>query len=449
MRRQPGMLFWLALLLAAGLLSGCANSATPDANEQAVGALLPRPPVTLQPTFTPQPTAGPLPTITPPPARPTAVPNTPIPFGDTAVELRYQIPALGLDRRLQGSIAAEIITVDEATGAARKRTNQAGIMLELNSALPQMDLAPLPEGCDTCVYVEYSLPNQGLSGAGWLQDSVLLASIENYLTAALGPHFPPDTIVGLRRSASPYAPTHSIALTSDGRVWTWLATEPQISPPTPENPPILPLERLTDQSPAGWQSEYTVECLGSPLETLAVTYGETTWQGLITCPELALPDTLLPLYLWLDERLAAKIEPSALPQPDRLFPLDALVQYRRADGARLTLLADGALIGVDTAGVVFTGTLTATSPISLTTTLVKSNLLQPGLRTFNTSQTATSPQTVLVVRGPTGLLDGQWTTLPDNAIFATLDALWADLIGLPEARETAVPPATIAPSPTP
>ncbi len=441
MNKLRFLLLPLALLLAA-----CAGSNRPSGGQSAA-LPAPRPMVTLQPTFTPQPTAGPLPSITPPPPRPTAVPNTAIPFGDTAVELRYQIPALSLNRRLQGSIASEIVAVDETTGVSRQRSNQAGIMLELNSALPLMALDPLPEGCDACVYVEYDLPAQGLSDAGWLQDPVLLASIENYLTAALGPHFPPDTVIGLRRSASPYAPAHTIALTADGRVWTWLATEPQISLPAEANPDRPEFSLLADLSLADLSDQYTAECLGSPLETLTIRQGESSWQGQIVCPELALPNTLLPLYLRLDAQLAEKTAVASLPRPAPLFPLNALVDYRRADGARLTLLADSTLIGVDAGGSVFTGTLTTTLPLSLTTSLVRSNLLQPGLRTFDADPSATSPRTVLVVRGPSGLLDGQWITLPDNEIFAGLDALLAELIG----PETAVPPAdeeTAVPTPT-
>jgi len=448
MNKRLACLTLLILLLAA-----CANGgATSSGDSAALPA--PRPLITLQPTFTPPATAGPLPTITPPPLRPTAVPNTPIPFGDTAVELHYQIPALSLNRRLQGSVASEIIAVDETTGISRQRSNQAGIMLELSSALPEMTLEPLPEGCDTCVQVAYELPNLGLSETGWLQDPVLLASIENYLTAALGPHFPPDTVIGLRRSASPYAPASSIAVTADGRVWTWLATEPQISPPTEADPARPELALLANLSLADLQTQYAVECLGRPLETLYLKQGDTSWQGKILCPEMALPQTLLPLYARLDQQLAVKTADVTLPQPAPLFPLNALMEYRRADGAQLTLLADSTLIGLDTAGTTYTGTLTTTQPISLTTALIQSNLLQPGLETFNTDASTEAPHTVLVVRGPTGLLDGQWVDLPDNVIFAELDALLAGLIVpetavTPAAKETAVATPTIEIVPTP
>lgn len=456
MNNNPGSLRLLLLSFALWLLIGCANNGRANPNGQTAVLPSPRPAITLQPTFTPQATAGPLPSLTPPPPRPTAVPSTPIPFADTVFELRYQIPMLALDRRLQGNVASEIVAVDETTGLSRQRSNQAGIMLELRAALPEMKLEPLPADCPGCVFVTYDMPGLGASGSGWLQDPVLLASIENYLTAALGPHFPPDTMVGLRRAASPFAPAHSVALTSDGRVWTWLATEAEVSPPGEAIPDRLELNLLPDLTLADLQTTYTADCAGSPLETLLIRRSDITWEGDIVCPEMALPDTLLPLYLELDQRLAAKTADVSLPHPASPFPLDGLVDYRRADGSQLSLLADGTLIGIDTSGDIFTGTLTSTSPLSLTATLVRSNLLQPGLRTFTAAPSAT-PQTILVVRGPTGVLDGQWDTLPERDIFVTLNTLLADLIGgsptgsltpQPEAEVTAVS-TTIAPSPTP
>ncbi|MBK6325658.1 MAG: hypothetical protein IPF56_06885 [Chloroflexi bacterium] len=446
----------LLLSIALWLLIGCADNGRANPNGQTAVLPSPRPATTLQPTFTPQATAGPLPSLTPPPPRPTAVPSTPIPFADTVFELRYQIPALSLDRRLQGNVASEIVAVDETTGLSRQRSNQAGIMLELRAALPAMKLEPLPADCPGCVSVTYDMPGLDVSGSGWLQDPVLLASIENYLTAALGPHFPPDTVVGLRRAASPYAPAHSVALTSDGRIWTWLATEAQVSSPGEAATDLLSLSLLPDLPLTDLQPTYAADCAGSPLETLLIRRSDIAWEGEIVCPEMALPDTLLPLYLELDQRLAAKTADVSLPRPALPFPLDGLVDYRRADGSQLTLLADGTLIGIDTSSNVFTGTLTSTSPLSLTATLVRSNLLQPGLRTFTAAPSA-MPQTILVVRGPTGVLDGQWDTLPDREIFVTLNNLLADLIGggpadpaapQPEAEETAVS-TTIAPSPTP
>lgn len=426
-----GRIYQCCLLgLAWLLLAACAREPANVESLPDQTPLPPRPLVTLQPTFTSQPTAGPLPSITPPPPRPTAVPNTPIPFDETTVELRYRIPALGLDRRLQGNVAGSIIVVDEVTGAARQRSNQAGILLELRSALPAMSLDPLPEGCAACVHITYEMPALAVAGEGWLQDPVLLASIENYLAVGLGPYFPPETVVGLRRAASPYAPAHTIALTADGRVQSWLATEAQVNPASPPDPARVEFGLLAEVPLAELRSQYVAECPERPLETLYLQVGETSWSGAIRCPELSLPPTLLPLYLRLNSALAEKTADVSLPQPEPLFPLDALLFYQRPDGAALTLLHDGALLGVDASGASFSGLLTTTLPISLTQRALTSNLLQPGYRTFlgETAVSPEAPQTWLAARGPNGVLDGRWAVPPGHPLLAELNQLLTTLI---------------------
>ena len=435
------------LLTAAWLLfTGCAAPPAATPETASFTPLPPRPQVTLQPTFTLQPTAGPLPSITPPPPRPTAVPNTPIPFDETIVELRYRIPALNLDRRLQGTIAGSIIVVDETAGLSRQRNNQAGIMLELRAALPPMSLEPLPEGCPACVHVSYAMPGQGVAGDGWLQDPVLLASIENFLAVGLGPHFPPDTAIGLRRTASPFAPAHSLALAADGRAHAWLATESQVGPPAPADPARPELALLSDLSLDGLRNQYVADCPERPFETLLLQQGETRWSGTIRCPELSLPTSLLPLYLRLNAALAEKTADVSLPQPEPLFPLDGLIVYQQANGATLTVYQDGALLAADAAGQTTGGILTTTLPISLTQQAVSSNLLQPGYRTF-LGETAVAPgsgQVTLAARSESGVLDGRWATPPDHPIFATLNELLTRLINanIEESVEGDIPATT-------
>jgi len=201
------LLFFLVTFIV-----GCAES---NAAPTLAVTPIPSPVAEIPATFTPpQPferffPTSPVVTVTQPtiPTRPT---DTPIPFGDTVVEVRYQIPALGLDRRLQGSISSQIVIVDETTGMALKRSNQAGVLLDLQQVLPELLLPVVPEGCDTCVYIFYELPYADLQAEGWLRDPVLLASLENYFTTSIGPHFPPNTIAGIRRSPSPYAPAHTV-----------------------------------------------------------------------------------------------------------------------------------------------------------------------------------------------------------------------------------------------
>jgi hypothetical protein len=427
------ILFTLIFLVSCG---------TP-ANESTPSAIMPTPlpPVTLAPTYTPAATQGALPTITPPPARETAVPNTPIPFDETVVQLRYQIPLLGLDRRLQGNVANQIIVVDEVNGRSIQRNNEGSIMFELRQALSKMELESMPEGCPGCVFVEYELTDAGLTGSGWLRDPVLLASIENFMTATLGPHFPEGTVIGLRRSASPFAPGHSIAVTENGRLWMWLATEETVNSPIESGMTPQLLTELSQLSLDELASDYQTDCAGAAIETLSLIQAEATWSGRIICPELTLPTTLQPLYVQLDTLLAQKTADDTLAINHEVFPLNGLMQYKRADTAQLTLFPNSTLIVIDPAGTTYTTTLTSTLPLSLTTSLLESNLLNPGFKTFviteplTTTVTPKPPTSVLAVRGPQGVYDAEWQTVPDLEAVQFLNRL-LDTVFLP--AETAV-----------
>ena len=439
-------------------LVGCAN---PQPDPESEGAtLLPvqstaAPARTLVPTFTPLPDVSQLPTWTPAPGRPqaTEVPVATINFSDPVIQLEYKIPTLGLDRRLEGNISSQIAVIDQLRQLTVQRSNQGNILLELQQTLPQIGLSPLPDGCDACVYLQYELPLAQESREGWLQDPVIIASLDNYMSISVGPHFPPDTLVGLRRNASPYYPAHTVAFTADGRVYTWLATEAQVAQPVTTSLPIsatladLPLEQLSDR--------YVVDCVVEPVEVLHMATTADPLEIIIRCPAYSLPAPLLPLYLQLDEILAAKLasytEGPPRPSPD--FPLDALLDYKRLDGNRLTLFADGQITVQNTSQVIFTGTITTTNMISLTTDLLASGQLQPGLTTFLDDDNAAagtpesvpvatpvpqSPVSLLLVRSNNGVYDGEFDslTLP---FLADLNALLDSILELAEPVATGPP----------
>lgn len=401
-------------------------------------------------TFTPAATVlglTPTPLATATPVGPTP---TPIDFTQTAVELRYLIPALNLERRLQGNIASQIIFVDETGGRALQRSNQARVLLDLQQVLPTLALTPLPEGCDRCVYVAYALPLAGQTGAGWLQDPVLLASVENIMAAVLGAHVPLGTVVGLRRSASPYAPAHTIAVTTAGAVWLWLATEPEIDDPLAVAATLPNLDAILNQlSPETLNSDYVTSCPGAPLETLYLDVAGVTRQIQISCPEFTLPTTLLPLYVALDNALQDKLADVAGPEkPPSGFPLTAVLNYRRQDGAQLTLYADGLAVAQDALTNVYTNTLTTAAVISLTTQLVDSGLVKPGLATFFTDAADTAASSRLLVRGPDGVYDARWNGV--QTAVAALDALLDTFILVDDAATAApTPEDTPVPTPTP
>lgn len=388
---------------------------TPEPPESA-----PPPPPTLVPTFTPIPTQIPiiLPTLPPPP--PPDATSTPIPFDEMLVDVQLTIPGLALDRRLTGDVAGHIRIEDAKTGAEAQYNNQSNVLLELRLGLTDLELEPVPEGCDFCVQLRYELGLTEASGAGWLQDEALLASLENYFAVTLGPHFPPDTLVGLRRSASQFAPAHTIAITGDGRFWSWLASSGEISEPavTAATQPVL--AQLISLPVDSFSANYTVRCHGVPVETLIINQAGQTKKVSIVCPEFSLPSTLQPLYLQLDALTKPLLAEVSLPRPQAAFSLTAVLDYRRFDGVRMTLHQDGT-------AVVISRTQTITSVVSveqmrgLTAVLWDSGAIEPGLTTFGSPITATVSS--LALRGPGGVYDGQWPPGIEFTGLTELDAL--------------------------
>lgn len=425
-----GLAFLLPFIVAcAG--EGSQGTASPAADEAPSGPALTATPFVL-PTLLPTATrnAAPGATGTRPPA-PTATPEATVDFEQPVVEFRYRIPALGLDRRLEGNVSGQITVVDETRGLAAIRQNQGGVLLELQELLPSLELEPLPEGCETCVAFSYQMPLEAVEGEGWLQDAVILASVENYTAALLGPHFPPGTQVGLRRSATAYDVAHTLALDADGQLYRWLATSPEVREPVDVNgvSPALP-DLLEEVEPGALQSQYIVDCMSAPIETLflptgAVDASDEPEQSIrIVCPAFSLPPALLPLYLELDGLLEEVLAGSGLPRPPSEVALDAMLHYLRDDGAQLELTWDGqarityapvftptatvTATVTNTATITETGTLTATVGVtqvmSVTEALLESGAFEPGLQAF----VAGDMDNVLLVRGEQGLVELAW-----------------------------------------
>lgn len=386
----------------------------------------------LMPTFTPASTGGGLPTqtavfnnapiIT---SVPTAVPTT---SNETIVRLRYALPAINLGRTLEGTADGQISIYDEASGRTATSGQLGSILAELIPALSAATLEPLDD-CPTCLFLAYELPLTGETRQGWLRDPRLAASLENYISIALGPHFPPETIIGLRRSASAYAPAHSLALTANGRLFQWSATDDQLIEAEDGDFAAAELQSTLNRLPlARLQDGYVVDCALSPNELLYLRVGETSRAVQIVCPEFSLPDMLLPLYLQLDSLMAAKLGDASTPPP-AAFPLSALLDYQRGeDGARLTLLMDGSAIIAttrltDTAPI--TGTISATQLRDLQLDLLATNVLTTGLKTFQIDPAVETPanSSRLLVRGEEGVYDAMWTILPDSIAFTTLNDL--------------------------
>lgn len=444
------------LVLAAALalvLTGCGDGGNPP-TENVTAAARPAPTTFALPTL--------YPTTTRASQQPTAtreMPATPLPestadLQQTVVSFRYVIPALGLERRLEGTVGGTVTVVDEAAGLAATLQNQGGVLFELQSALPELELAELPNGCAGCVAFAYSLPIQGEEDYGWLQDPVMLASVENYLAITLGPHWPEGTVVGLRRSASPYHVAHTIAVTGAGEMYRWLATEPEVGSAEQGALPPLPDAGTT------LAAEYSVVCPGSALETLYLASlgdeeaGATTVS--ITCPAFSLPTSLLPAYRALDEEVAPLLVSGNFPIPPSEIALTTMVVYERAGNGRLSLLLDDLALTEDGSGEVITHTLDAGTVISLTAALEESEALSPGV----TSYTAAESAHILLVRTATGMAESAWDGAPPEGLVPAVDelaTLWAELApdssppadgtGTPETVVTGTPAATGSPPP--
>lgn len=433
------MLARIMLGLAVGLLLlGCSQPApapasSPASNEEVVSA--PAGPTAvsqLPPTFTPRPAQlAPSPTSGPtlPPATPRPT-NTPIDFDETAVEVRYQIPALGLDRRLQGNINSQLIYVDETSGAAFQRNNQASILLELQQVLPNLNLAEIPDGCDSCVRLSYALPLRGESASGWLQDPVLLASVENLMVVNLGPHWPPEAVAGLRRSASVYEPAHTIALAADGRLWSWLATADDVGQIETVDPDLLLAH--PNWPPETAVAEYLVACPGVAIETFWwQTTLDETGQIRLNCPEFSLPFSLVPLYGqlsdWLEPALTSLGEDR---RPPSRFPLDGWLLADWPNGDRLILFRDGRYQIQSAAGEIISDTLTLDLAAELVDDLLAADLVAPGLNTFLDEATPAANSVTLLIRTEDGVYDGR---LPANRPeLEALNGLLTDLLQLTE-----------------
>ena len=316
-------------------------------------------------------------------------------------------------------------------------TDLPGVLFELQQTLPETELNTVPSGCEFCVQISYELFILGESDEGWLEDPVLLASFENFFNAHLGPHFPPDTVAGLRRSATPYYVAHTVALTADGSLWRWTATEAEINGPEGDSAALLPL--VDDLVLEDIGIEYLGPCPeGSGFETLYLKQGQDERAIDLVCPELSLPLPLLPLYLALDRLSDEKTADDALPQPEPTVPLESVLYYQRQDGNVLILFADGTARAATEDGLATTATLAENQTIDTALTLTESGLVEVGVISLVSGEHSN----VLIGRGLSGVHEIGWNdTVPTNLMefVAELDALLEELLENVEISATETP----------
>jgi hypothetical protein len=315
--------------------------------------------------------------------------------------------------------------------------------------LGQLELEELPDDCDKCVSLEYDLPLADKSGAGWLQDVQLLASLENYTTVHLAPHFPPGTLLGLRQSATPYQVAQTFALTADDQLWRWKATDAQVSLEPTELLPSLLSDVPDRQILHSLLQADSVNCpVGPGAETLYIATEDDVFLHNFNCPELTLASSLVPLYSNLDQLASEIATELELPEPEPIIPLNSILDYNPMDGARLTLFRDGLAVVRTAEGITQTATLTGSLIISTTTALIESSLLQAGVAGLLSEEEAN----VLFVRGPLGVYTFRWLEA-DNSdmdiVLGHVEALIERVVSLdPDVSSSQTEP-VISPTSTP
>jgi hypothetical protein len=222
-----------------------------------------------------------------------------------------------------------------------------------------------------------------------------------------------------------------------------LATEQEVGEPIAADPALI--AALQAIPAAELSTEYTTTCSVVPLETLYLKLEEGEGSIDIVCPEYTLPSILLPLYGQFDALLAAKLAESGnvIERPPAGFPLTAVLDYERVDGARLTIFEDGTAVATDAIGNEVSSQISTTQVVSLTTELISNGVVRTGLNTFNLGASAAvsetvnvtatpkPPRTRLIVRGPGGVYDAEWFNTFDVPELLALNTLLAQFLDAP------------------
>ncbi|MEM8857076.1 MAG: hypothetical protein AAGD96_02065, partial [Chloroflexota bacterium] len=210
-RVMPLLLAAVLLFVSCGDSTGSDTSTKPEVESIQTATALPNlPEQTLAPlpaTNTPaahsieqDPSSQPASTIEVLTPSPTVDLNQPV------LTLTYEIPAIQLDRRLEANLAGKITLIDVTSGREETVPNGQRLLTEINGALQTFknEFQEVPTDCPSCVIIGFELPAAGESGKGILENPQLQVSIQHLFSTRLGPHFPPDSVMGHHYSASGY-----------------------------------------------------------------------------------------------------------------------------------------------------------------------------------------------------------------------------------------------------
>lgn len=431
----------ILLLLFIGLLfQSCSGSgdeigsATPLPT--ATNRILPTlPPITvapLQPTFTPSdPLQQSAPTLQPQSSDQQNVTPTPsVDLNAAVLGLTYKIPAIGLERTLEANLAGKLTLTDLANGNVVTVSNGQRFLTEIVAAIQaNKDLfEPVPADCELCVTIGYNLPASGDSAEGALPDPTLQASIQRFFASRLGPHFPPNTVIGHHRTASGYTVAQTAAVTADNQLYRWIAADPQV---TVSSPPALPDQATLD----AWTAEI-VKFNGVDLVTNCPNFPNETivYQDLplnLRCPELALANSLIEPYQTAAELTTPLLaDERNLDIPSTKLPFGAVLYYEQRDGSTLTIFEDGAV--------------TATFPLTPTEPITGTEAITPTVLPPETVNTIVPPREIeplitpllasdVIPRGVTAAVSNEQTEFEELILIRGADGVyefaWSDGIG--------------------
>lgn len=161
----------------------------------------------------------------------------------------------------------------------------------------------------------------------------------------------------------------------------------------------------------------------------------------MTCPELSLPTSLAPIYQILNELVVDTMGDDLLERPATALPLDSLVYYRRDDGFQLNMFGDETAVAISPDGLSYTGTVTSTLMLSMTTSLIDSGGLALGVETL----VEETDDSILFVRGEEGVYDAHWMERVPEELEEFLDWLEGVIARLAEEATSSRPEQTPSP----
>jgi hypothetical protein len=100
------------------------------------------------------------------------------------------------------------------------------------------------------------------------------------------------------------------------------------------------------------------------------------------------------------------------------------------------MFADGRVLLRDQGEIAYSGTISSTQLLSITTDLLDSGLIQPGLSTFFDETTPEAPTSLLLVRGPDGVWDSELADVDLPELTILNDWIATYLLGEPEPTAT-------------